>query len=74
MATLRMIVNGALLTQCNGKNVSITGCITQIASSGLSFEMQSVDDQNIRVNLKKPYDGLMKGYVEVKVFKSFEIL
>lgn len=62
---LREVVNGTLLPQYNGKKVSLTGLVTNVAPNGMSFEMNTVDDVTVKVNLKKPQKDIARTYVEV---------
>ncbi|CAG9863816.1 unnamed protein product [Phyllotreta striolata] len=60
------IVNGAQLPMFMNKNILITGFVTEKASNGLWFEMRTTDNQIVRINLKRPIDQLLEGYVEVQ--------
>ncbi|XP_017776258.1 PREDICTED: uncharacterized protein LOC108562439 [Nicrophorus vespilloides] len=66
MENSREIVNGKLLLRFNGKKVSITGLVNSSSPDGSSFEIQTVDGENIKINMKQPHDGPLNGYVEVR--------
>lgn len=64
---LREIVNGAQLAAHINKKVSITGFVTERdPRNGLWFDLRSTDNQIVRITLKRPLDGPVEGYVEVK--------
>lgn len=65
MENLRQIVNGKLIPQYSGKKVSVTGLVTNVDPNGLSFNMKTVDEVDIKVNVKKPIRDALSGYVEV---------
>lgn len=62
--------NGTLLPQFNGKKVCIVGLVSNMNPNGLTFDINTVDDVTVKVNLRKPQRDLLEGYVEV----SFESL
>lgn len=57
--------NGTLLPQFNGKKVCIVGLVSNMNPSGLTFDINTVDDVTVKVNLRKPQRDLLEGYVEV---------
>lgn len=66
-SNLREIVNGALLNQFSGKNVSIVGCILKIDSGGTAFEIRTTDDNIIKIMLQRSMSDILNvgKYVEV---------
>ncbi|KRT79361.1 hypothetical protein AMK59_7349, partial [Oryctes borbonicus] len=62
---IREIVNGQQLPQFIGKKVSIVGLVTNVNSNCITFDITTTDSKPIKVNLKKPYNDLLEGYVEV---------
>ncbi|KAI4460752.1 replication protein a3 [Holotrichia oblita] len=62
---IREIVNGQQLPQFIGKKVSVTGLVTNINPNCITFDISTTDNKTIKVNLKKPYNDLLEGYVEV---------
>lgn len=66
MQNLREIINGKLLPQYNDKRVSIIGLVDNVAPNGLNFTMKTVDEVEVKVNLRKPAKDL-RGYVEVRI-------
>ncbi|KAF2897786.1 hypothetical protein ILUMI_08373 [Ignelater luminosus] len=62
---LREIVTGDMLPGYNGKKVSVTGLVTHINPNGLTFDIRTVDDVLVKVNLRKPNRDPLEGYVEV---------
>lgn len=58
-------VNGTLLPQFNGKKVCIVGLVSNMNSNGLTFDINTVDDVTVKVNLRKPQRDILEGYVEV---------
>ncbi|KAJ8986044.1 hypothetical protein NQ317_013929 [Molorchus minor] len=62
---VREIVNGAQLKGFNGKKVSITGFVMEKSSNGMSFDLRASDNQIVKINLKRPLDKPLEGYVEV---------
>ncbi|GJQ75806.1 hypothetical protein Trydic_g17875 [Trypoxylus dichotomus] len=62
---IREIVNGQQLAQFIGKKVSVTGLVTNVNPNCITFDITTVDNKPIKVNLKKPYNDLLEGYVEV---------
>lgn len=62
---IREIVNGQQLSQFIGKKVSLTGLITNINPNCITFDICTTDNKIIKVNLKKPNNDLLEGYVEV---------
>lgn len=59
------IVNGSQLPAYADKKVSVTGFVNTVSQNSLSFELRSVDNVMIKVNLKKPISEPFEGYVEV---------
>lgn len=64
-STLGDRVNGTLLPQFNGKKVCIVGLVSNMNPNGLTFDMNTVDDVTVKVNLRKPQRDILEGYVEV---------
>ncbi|KAF5308531.1 hypothetical protein FQR65_LT06196 [Abscondita terminalis] len=62
---LREIINGAMMPQYIGKKVSVTGLVTKVNPNGLTFDIRSVDDVSVKVNLRKPHTNPLEGHVEV---------
>ncbi|XP_019877406.1 uncharacterized protein LOC109605276 [Aethina tumida] len=65
MDNIRDIVNGAQLSRFVNKKVSILGHVTEVASNSLSFDMRTVDNVIVKINLKRPLTSPLEGYVEV---------
>lgn len=57
--------NGSLLPQFNGQKVCIVGIVENMNPNGLTFDINTVDDITVKVNLRKPQRDLLEGYVEV---------
>lgn len=57
--------NGMLLPQFNGKKVCIVGLVTNVNPNGLTFDINTVDDVSVKVNLRKPQRDILEGYIEV---------
>lgn len=70
---LRQIVNGALLGQYNGKNVSLIGCVLKLESNGSAIEIRTTDDHIIKVMLQRPMNDIlnMGTYVEVSTKTNY---
>lgn len=62
---LREIVNGDLLAHSMEKNVTVFGKVQSVDPNGKSFEIKTVDNVMVTVNLNVPLDDLLEGYVEV---------
>lgn len=65
MASLREIVNGAQLGASINRKISITGFVIDKSPNGLSFDLRTTDNQIVKINLKRPMNDPVEGYVEV---------
>lgn len=65
MGSIREIVNGVQLGAFLNKKVSITGFVIDKAHNGLSFDLRTTDNQIVKINLKRPVEHPVEGYVEV---------
>lgn len=63
---VKEIVNGKLLPQYSGKKVIVVGKVVQVNPNGLSFQLQTVDDVKVKVDLKRPNRDVLEDFVEVK--------
>jgi len=61
----RNVINGALLKQHMGKEISIFLRVDDVDPAGSTLVCKSSDDKDIRVTLAVPLDSLIKGWVEV---------
>lgn len=61
----RNISNGKLLAQFNNQPVSITGVVSNINPNAQSFDIRTVDNITVKINLTSPLDDMLEGYVEV---------
>lgn len=62
---IREIVTGDLLGHSLNKNVTVFGKIESVDPNGKSFQVKTVDNVVVTVNLTVPLDDLLEGYVEV---------
>lgn len=70
-STIGERTNGTLLPQFNGKKVCIVGAVSNMNPNGLTFDINTVDDVSVKVNLRKPQRDILEGYVEVSYLKLF---
>ncbi|RZF47048.1 hypothetical protein LSTR_LSTR012306 [Laodelphax striatellus] len=64
-STFRQQVNGASLSQFQGKNVSIFGEILKSDPSGRSFDIKTSDNMIVSVSMSQPLTEPVSGLVEV---------
>ncbi|XP_044754304.1 uncharacterized protein LOC123313472 [Coccinella septempunctata] len=65
------IVNGSQLPNYIDRKVSVTGFVNTAVINALTFELRATDNVMVKVNLKKPLDRPIEGYVEVQgVFQN----
>ncbi|KAK9881703.1 hypothetical protein WA026_017222 [Henosepilachna vigintioctopunctata] len=60
------IVNGNQLPNHTDKKVSLTGYVSGASVNSLTFEVRATDNVMVKVNLKRPLDRPIEGYVEVQ--------
>ncbi|KAL3268599.1 hypothetical protein HHI36_007706 [Cryptolaemus montrouzieri] len=60
------IVNGNQLPNHVGGIVSLLGYVNGPAPNALTFELRTTDNVMVKVNLKRPLDKPIDGYVEVR--------
>lgn len=65
MANVYEYVNGELLNRFINKKVGLIGFVTSVAPNQQSFEVRAADDVVVKVNLKRPLDHPLSGYVMV---------
>lgn len=59
------IVNGSQLPNQIDRKVSVIGYVNSASMNALTFELRATDNVMIKVNLKRPLDRPIEGYVEV---------
>uniref|UniRef100_A0A0P4VSM8 Putative replication factor a protein 3 n=1 Tax=Rhodnius neglectus TaxID=72488 RepID=A0A0P4VSM8_9HEMI len=64
-SAFRILVNGALLPQFQGKTVTIYGEVKSTNPKGDSFEIKSTDNQVITISMRSPLTVPVAGLVEV---------
>lgn len=72
-STIGERTNGTLLPQFNGKKVCIVGLVSNMNPNGLTFDINTVDDVTVKVNLRKPQRDVLEGYIEVGVESLFRV-
>ncbi|KAK9886462.1 hypothetical protein WA026_016745 [Henosepilachna vigintioctopunctata] len=60
------IVNGNQFPNHTDKNVSLTGYGSGASVNSLTFGVRATDNVIIKVNLKRPLDRPIEGFVEVQ--------
>lgn len=63
--TARSIINGKLLSQHSGQNVSILVNIDNVDANGRLLKGKTTDNVEIRVSLTDPISAPIKSWVEV---------
>lgn len=63
--TARSIINGKLLAQHSGQNVSILVNIEDVEGNGRMLKGTTTDMTNVRVSLTDPISAPIKSWVEV---------
>ncbi|XP_023223347.1 replication protein A 14 kDa subunit-like [Centruroides sculpturatus] len=64
--TTKYRINGTLLSQYQGKNVCLLGCVIQRDSNGMSFKLKASDNQIVVIQMKEPIQDSLEGLVEVQ--------
>ncbi|XP_045474497.1 uncharacterized protein LOC123680573 [Harmonia axyridis] len=60
------IVNGSQLPNHVDRKVSVTGYVNSASINALTFELRATDNVMVKVNMKRPLDRPIEGYVEVQ--------
>ncbi|XP_030757178.1 replication protein A 14 kDa subunit-like [Sitophilus oryzae] len=67
MDNIRDFVNGVQLVRFVNKPVCMMGKVTSVSPNGMNFEIKSVDDVAVKVNVKEPINTpLTDHWVEVR--------